>query len=158
MPSNLSGNAGLPPPTTALRHAGITVRDLERSASFYREFFGFEDVRRMEESGPFIERISGLPGVSVTTLKVRAPGGGMIELLQYHSPAALDRRQDIFIVGCSHVALTVTDAEAVYRRLRAAGLEAVSAPQESDDGSARVFFCRDPDGVLLEVVQELRAV
>ena len=35
----------------------------------------------------------------------------------------------------------------------AAGVEFVSAPQRSEDGSAKVVFGRTPDGVFLELVE-----
>ena len=141
---------------TAVRHAGITVTEIERSAAFYRIFFGFVDARRMNERGSFLETICGIPGIEVTTLKMTAPGGGMIELLQYRHPRSATRSQALTIVGCSHLALTVPDIHGVYKRLREANVPLVSEPTLSEDGKAIVCFCRDPDGVALELVEMVR--
>jgi catechol 2,3-dioxygenase-like lactoylglutathione lyase family enzyme len=60
------------------------------------------------------------------------------------------------------VGLSVDDADAVHRRLVAAGSEPLSEPVLlPDDGSdwsgARVFYVRDPDGTMLEIVERAAA-
>jgi len=142
--------------SAALRHVGLTVTDLARSARFYREMFGFVEVRFMNESGPFLETVTGIQGVHVTTLKMQAPSGGIVELLQYHNPSSLGRDQHIYLIGCSHFALTVSDIDGQYKHLLAHNVPMLSEPTLSQDGKARVFFCKDPDGILIEVVEELR--
>ncbi len=110
----------------------------------------------MEESGPFLETITGIQGVQVTTVKMQAPSGGMVELLHYRRPQSPGRDQDIYTIGCSHLALTVSDADAVYEHLAARNVPTLSAPTISQDGKAKVFFCKDPDDILVEVVEEVR--
>ena len=43
-----------------------------------------------------------------------------------------------------------------YNRLVEAGVYFNSPPQLSPDGFAKVTFCKDPDGSLIELVEELR--
>lgn len=141
-----------------IRHTGLVVRDLERSLDFYCTVFGFEVASRATESGPFIETLVGLPGAVLEWAKLKAPDGSLLELLQYHShpaddppaPARSDRP------GCSHAAFTVTDAQAVVRALEGWGLAPVGRPQASPDGKVVVFYCHDPEGILLEIVEETR--
>ncbi|MGE4299498.1 MAG: VOC family protein [Desulfovibrionaceae bacterium] len=147
---------------TATRHTGIVVRDLDTALAFYRDLLGLSVWRRAVEEGPFIESLVGMPGARLEWVKLKAPDGSLLELLQYHShPPATE---DLVVVdapsnqlGCSHVAFTVADAAATHAALCAAGHHCVSAPLPSPDGAVLVMYCHDPDGVIVELVQELGA-
>jgi catechol 2,3-dioxygenase-like lactoylglutathione lyase family enzyme len=141
------------------RHFGIVVSDLDGALAFYRDLLGLKEVRRMEESGTFIETVLALPDARVTTVKLEAsPGGVQIELLQFHShPAAAMAPRPAYELGPTHLALTVDDLDTLHRRMVAAGLPFLSPPQRSVDGRARVAFCRDPEGTLLELVEVVSA-
>ena len=54
-----------------------------------------------------------------------------------------------------HVAFTVEDIEGAYRRLSAAGIHFHAPPQLAPDGGAKVTYCRDPEGTIIELVQVL---
>jgi catechol 2,3-dioxygenase-like lactoylglutathione lyase family enzyme len=142
-----------------VRHVGIVVRDLERSLAFYRGLLGFEIVRAMDEQGPFIDAIVGMPDVKVRTVKLAAPGdSAQIELLAFENPAPeIGPAPPLRRVGPTHVALTVADLDGLHRRMAAAGTPFTTAPQTSPDGRAKVTFCRDPDGTALELVEVLAA-
>jgi catechol 2,3-dioxygenase-like lactoylglutathione lyase family enzyme len=61
-----------------------------------------------------------------------------------------------------HIGLRVDDAAAVHGRLTAAGVAPLSPPRTlPDDGSgwsgSIVFYVRDPDGVMLEIVERAEA-
>jgi len=58
-------------------------------------------------------------------------------------------------LGASHVAFTVENVEKEYRKLQEQGVVFTCEPQVSPDGKAKVTFCVDPDGVPIELVQEL---
>ena len=102
--------------------------------------------------------MTGLPDAEVEYADVEL-GGRTLELLQYHvvaprgtAPARPERP------GSLHIALEVEDAATVHDRLVGAGFAPFSAPQLlEDDGTdwagSLVFYVRDPDGALLEIVQ-----
>jgi catechol 2,3-dioxygenase-like lactoylglutathione lyase family enzyme len=140
---------------TRARHTGVVVADIDRAQRFYETFLNLKVARRMEESGPFIETLLGLPGVNVTTVKMEgAPGQIIVELLYFHShkdPAP--RPPAPYSIGPTHMALTVDDVDGLYEKMSAAGTPFISRPQLSVDGIAKVAFCRDPDGMMLELVQ-----
>lgn len=139
-----------------IRHTGIVVADLEASLYFYRDLLGFQVAKQMEEAGDYIDKISGLKNVKVTTVKLAADDGNLIELLHYHShPRKAGDNKEICLIGVSHVAFTVEDLDAEYQRLTKAGVQFNSPPQFSPDGYAKVTFCRAPDGVLIELVELL---
>lgn len=139
----------------ALRHAGITVSDLERSLRFYRDLLGLRLVKKMDEAGSYIDVISGLKRGAVTTVKLSAEDSSLIELLYYHFQPRLRQKKVLSSIGASHVAFTVDDIDKEYSRLLAEGIKFNSSPQVSPDGYAKVAFCQDPDGVFVELVQVL---
>lgn len=140
---------------TAFRHTGIVVSNLEASMRFYVELLGFYVVRQAQEFGEHLDKLLGLEHVRVTTVKMAAPDGGMIELLHFEShPRDVFIRLGLSDIGISHIALTVDDLDADYARLRAAGVPFTCAPQWSVDSRHRLAFCRDPDQNFIELVQE----
>lgn len=138
-----------------IRHTGIVVRDLEKSVHFYQELLGFKINKKMEESGSYIDNMLALRKVKVTTIKIAAPDGQMIELLEFSSHPAEQKSRQIFEIGISHIALTVDDLNMEYKRLKDKGVIFSSAPQLSSDGYAKVAFCQDPEGNFIELVEEL---
>jgi catechol 2,3-dioxygenase-like lactoylglutathione lyase family enzyme len=135
------------------------VSDLERSIEFYQEYLGFEVRKIMLESGECINNFSALEGVNVKTVKmVGRNNSGMIELLHYLSHPNSEEQQlnyPITNIGCSHFALTVDDLDSLYERLTKNGTPFNYPVQISPDGNVKIAFCRDPDGTLIELVQDL---
>tara|TARA_B110001454_G_C12484478_1_gene335763 strand:+ start:95 stop:526 length:432 start_codon:yes stop_codon:yes gene_type:complete len=139
-----------------IRHTGIVVTNLEESKKFYCDLLGFKVQKEMDESGEFINNFSDLDDVLVTTSKMTLENGHMVELLKYKShPEEPDMLRKITQIGCSHIALTVDDLDETYARLVENGVIFNSPPQYSPDGKAKVTFCKDPDGSLVELVEEL---
>ena len=140
-----------------IRHVGITVKDIDKSLFFYKDLLGFEVAKEMDESGVFIDAISGLKNVKVKTVKLNSPeeDGGMIELLYYTSHKSDVSHEQIFKCGISHFALTVSDIKSVHENLKNNGIEFNCEPKVSDDGGAMVTFCRDYENNLIEIVEVL---
>lgn len=138
-----------------IRHTGIVVSDLDASLYFYRDLLGFQIAKQMKESGDYIDNISSLRNTKVTTVKMAAPDGQMIELLKYHSHPKDQMPRDICDIGIAHIALTVDDLISEYDRLKGEGIPFNAQPQLSPDGYAKVTFCRAPEGTLIELVEVL---
>ena len=138
-----------------IRHTGIVVADLEASLYFYHDLLGFQITKKMEEAGDYIDDISSLRNVKVTTVKMTSPSGQMIELLKYHSHPAEQKMSEICELGISHIAFTIDDLDIEYERLQNKGIQFNSPPQLSPDGYAKVTFCRAPEGTLIELVEIL---
>lgn len=139
----------------AVRHAGVSVRDMEKSLAFYRDGLGLTVRLQADESGPFLEEILGFPGVRVTTVKLGAEQGPtLVELLRYDEPRpAPVHGREVYDLGSSHLALTVADLDGLYHRLTEAGVAFRSSPRLAPDGRAKVAFCSDPDGTPVELVE-----
>lgn len=139
-----------------IRHTGIVVSRMEKSLRFYRDLLGMEVWEDFEGSGPFIESLTQVPGARIWMIKLRSKEGGSIELLQY-----LNCSQDVpppvrsCDVGCNHIALEVDSLDELYEKLRKEGIEFHAPPALSPSGRAKVAYCRDPEGVILELVEPL---
>ncbi len=138
----------------ATRHTGIVVADMERQLHFWRDIMGLEVAVDFWEEGEFIDTIQALSGVRLHMIKLAAPDGSVIELLKDEAhPTAPPERNIMCDRGIRHIAFTVADVEESWQTLREADCQLLGEPTTSPDGNARLFFARDPEGNLLEIVQ-----
>ena len=141
-----------------VRHVGIVVNNIENSLKFYRDIFGLQIQRSLNESGTYIDNILGFENVKAKTVKMSAPNGPtLIELLEFDAPKGRDLSYQINDLGASHVAFTVSNIDEMYEKLKQSGIKFNAPPQLSPDGYAKVTFCFDPDGTPVELVQVLDA-
>ena len=138
-----------------IRHSGIVVVDLNTSLHFYRDLLGFQIAKQMKESGDYIDDILSLKNARITTVKMAAPDGQLIELLQFYSHPRKVKLREVFDIGIAHIAFTVEDLNREYDRLKGEGVRFNAPPQPSPDGYAKVTFCRAPEGTLIELVEIL---
>ncbi len=140
------------------RHVGINVADMDRSLHFWRDVMGLRVEVDAWEEGDYIDTLQNLTGVKVHMVKLRAPDGSLIELLEdvAHPTAPPDaQRNRLCDCGIRHIAFTVADVEESYRILCEEGCEVLGEPITSPDNYAKVFFARDPEGNLIEIVEVL---
>ena len=143
---------------SSIRHIGFVVTNLEESLKFYSGILELELYRRFTEKGEFIDNLTGMNGVTLEWAKLIIPGGGLIELLQYHSHPVSSGNDSNFPsnrLGCSHAALTVNDLSSLYVRLTKAGYKCKSEPLISPEGKAKILYCHDPDGAIIELIEDL---
>ena len=138
-----------------VRHVGITVTDVERSLEFYRDILGFTVIVDAEESGKHIDNFSGLDGINVRSVKLSDNNGGIVELLCYKSHKGVNLEdKSIVNIGCSHFAVTVENLEELYQKMVDNNVTVMCEPQVSPDFPVVLTFCKDPDGCLIEMVEE----
>ena len=141
-----------------VNHAGIHVRDLERSLAFYRDLLGLEVVRQRDAHNDYAANVVGYPGAHMKIAMLRHPSGGaMVELIEYVEPAGTPIDTATPNPGTAHICFTVTDIHATYARLSAAGVpfrhpEPVAIQIGPLAGGYAVYFT-DPDGIALELLQ-----
>ena len=131
-----------------LRHIGIAVTDMNKSLELYRDIFDLEVTWDRIEEGAFVDRLCNLDNVKVHTVKLKDGNGGMIELLQFLSHPEL--------INYDTLTRTVEEIDSMYKRLLEFGIKFNYKPQLSVDGNAKVAFCRDQNGVLIEVVEVIK--
>ncbi|MBN8216040.1 MAG: VOC family protein [Spirochaetes bacterium] len=135
------------------RHIGIIVNKMEESIRFYRDLLGFTVAQDWTEDSAYLNTVLGTTGERVRMAKLRGPDGILVELLRYEKNRSGELDLPFWHAGVCHMALTVADVGATWKKLSAAGVPFVSPPQESTEGTAKVCFCTDPNGIRVELVE-----
>jgi catechol 2,3-dioxygenase-like lactoylglutathione lyase family enzyme len=138
------------------RHIGLVVKDLNRMLNFYREVLGLKVVSHEMEQGSYLDSVLSIPDVRINIAKLVDSSNWMLELLCFPERDAEQRKVLPDTPGYTHVALTVSNAEQMYQRFLDLGLKPLSSPQKNKTGTVKLFFCRDPEGNLMELVQILQ--
>ncbi len=136
----------------SIDHMSFTVSDIEATNAFFAKL-GFEPEKRYVSSGLAADEGTGTPDADVDISWLRHPGGGpKLELLRYQNQP-IGRAVHNSQVGAAHLCLRVEDVNAEYERLSGEGVTFVSAPHSDDFGVVWVYS-RDPDGNVVELLQE----
>ena len=123
----------------AIDHVTIVVRDLERSAVFYRDVLGMDPTTRPDFGFPGYWFQAGATQVHLIESQPGAsePGGGL--------------DPDRLKAGLAqHFAFEVDDARAAMESLTANDVRIQGGPNRRPDGCIQVWFY-DPDGHCVEV-------
>jgi len=142
---------------TTLDHLAVTVSDMDRSLTFYRDLLGLREVERHRLEGETISTMAGKPGVVMQVVRLAAPDtpGVLLDLQQYLAPEGRVSDARLGDVAQAHFCFGVADLAGAYRDLTARGVEFVSQPVQFDLewGTVHVVFLKDPDGFVVELVQ-----
>jgi glyoxylase I family protein len=141
---------------TAIRHTGIVVSDMQRSLHFYRDLLGLEVWADFKDDSECVQHVTDVPGANIWMIKLKAKDGVSVELLQYLShPQEIPEPTRACDVGCNHIAFQVDHLDALYDKMLSADIRFHTPPLVSSDGGAKVTYCRDPEGVIIELVEIL---
>lgn len=137
-----------------MRHTGIYVNDLEKMKEFYCKNFGMTEIVHSVEQSLYIDTILKGQGLCIELYKLKTKDDGLLELLEVKSKIEqLRNNRDVCSLGQMHIALTVDDVDKMYNDLKQQGIELLSKPCLSQDGYAKVCFCKDPEGNYIELVE-----
>ena len=142
-----------------IHHVGITVGDMERSLGFYRNLLGMRVLHDNRLTRPQIAVLLGTDQIDVRIVDLDSGDGRIVELLEYATPQGTHVDYTSRDPATAHVAFVVDDIERVRAGLDAAGGSVISRdPVTAQDTSgifagARLLYVRDPDGMILELVQ-----
>ena len=137
----------------SIRHVGLVVDNIEKSYELYRDILGFTPKIDQIEKGTFYEHLTGLKSGIARTSKCFSEDGTCIELIEYHSQSSKKRQKTLISDGFNHIALNVNDIESLYSQLINIGLEFINEPKFKYEKTAKVAFCKDFEGNLIELVQ-----
>lgn len=139
------------------RHAGIVTQNIEELILFYKNALGFSIKKDVLETGEFVSSICGLSNIKVRTVKMSLNDNIVLELLDFKNvDNSCNSERNITDKGYTHMALTVSNLDKLYSSMLKEGVHFTTKPLISPDGNAKVTFCKDPDGNLLELVEELK--
>ncbi len=141
-----------------LSHSGCTVSNLERSLRFYGETLGIEHIRSQVTDQPYVALVTGFPGCSLKIGFARIEGDGApFEIIEFVRPAGGRAHTGFGIAGSPHQCWQVDNLPVTCRRLSQAGASfCAEEPHLLVDGpwgEAQGAFLRDPDGLLLELIE-----
>jgi|LakMenEpi03Aug12_release.lakeMendotaPanAssembly.Ray.scaffolds.fasta_scaffold876564_2 catechol 2,3-dioxygenase-like lactoylglutathione lyase family enzyme len=137
------------------RHTGLIVSDLDKSLDFYQGFLKLEVLQNNRDESDYIAKITGLNGLIAEYTKLLIPGGSVLELLTYPSHPELRAKREIHHPGEAHLAFQVNSVEDMFSQVVSAKIPYISPPVLSSEKIAKVFFCLDPDGYRIELVEML---
>ncbi len=141
---------------TAIRHTGIVVSDLNKCLDFWTKIMGFKIFKIAEEKGKHVDGVMGLEDVNVTTAKLKAPDGNLIELLKFNSHKSEKTWNGTpYSTGITHIALQVDNLDNVIEKLGKHDVKFPGPGQTGPDKYAKVVYARGPEGLILELVEIL---
>ena len=138
-----------------MEHVGIVVDDLPAAIEFFVEL-GLEPRGKGQVEGEWVERIVALDEVKVEFAMLRAPDGGEIELVKFHSPPtrAGDPQAPANTPGLRHLAFLVDDIHTVVADLQARGTELVGELVRYEN-SYWLCYVRGPEGIIVELAEKI---
>jgi catechol 2,3-dioxygenase-like lactoylglutathione lyase family enzyme len=148
--------------TYGVWHFSFTVSNIDAAVAFYRDLLGFTVVHRQIQDNEYTQRLVGYPGARLEVAQLAVPGQprGLsthdLELVQYLHPEGTMGERQIKDPGQAHLAIAVSDADATYERLTAAGVEFISAPNSITAGvnrGGKACYFRGPDDIVHELLE-----
>lgn len=122
-------------------HVGMTVKNMETAIDFYCGLLGLQLKLRRTTAGGELAFLDA--------------GGGMLEIAAPAHEVGTFRDVPHSEAGFRHITLAYDDVDAMVERLEEAGVPIVEGPRAAFNSEMikRVVFARDPDGILVELVE-----
>ena len=122
-------------------HVGMTAANLDRTIAFYCDLLGLTLVLRKPSGQGELAFLDAAGSM----LEIFAPAAGIVPASDVPANQA----------GMRHLTFAVTDVDAMIATLEAAGVPIVERPRAAHNTELihRVAFIRDPDGILVELIQ-----
>ena len=126
----------------------ITCSNFEASLDFYHNKLGLEIVLELEIPGDLARGV-GLAPTGFRQVRLRA-GNTLIKLMDIESPPPTPANE--FMAGVRWLTFFVEDIQETVKNLKQNGVEFLSEPISAPDAGG-VVCAKDPDGILVELVQ-----
>ena len=132
------------------------VNDIEKTRDFWINLLGFNLQIEAKEESPYIDELLAIKDPSLTTVKLIDSKGFIIELLKFENYQVENSWSgDLKTIGLTHIALTVDNLDELVEILRKLDYQTLSEIKASPSKKVKVVFVRGPEGIMLELVQEL---
>jgi catechol 2,3-dioxygenase-like lactoylglutathione lyase family enzyme len=135
---------------------GIVVNDLKKTKEFWINSLGFKIHIEAVEQSPYIDDLLAIKEPNLTTIKLIDSKGFIIELLKFEN-YQVDHSWsgDLKATGLTHIALTVDNLVQLVENMKKQNYHPLSDIKISPNKKVQVVFIKGPEGIMLELVQEL---
>jgi glyoxylase I family protein len=129
-------------------HIGISVSSVRASSAFYGKHFG------LKRAGTYRYKDIGL------TIVILKKGSIKLELFEFKKSRSLPQYRknldsDMRALGVKHFSLEVAHITGSYNAFKKAKVTLATDIRTFDTGQ-RYFFIKDPDGILVEIMEAQR--
>ena len=132
------------------------VNDLDKTRDFWINTLGFKLHIEAKEESPYIDELLAIKEPMLTTVKLIDSKGFIIELLKFENYQVENSWSgDLKTTGLTHIALSVDNLDELVDILRKLDYQTISEIKTSPNKKVKVVFVRGPEGIMLELVQEL---
>ncbi|OGP87857.1 MAG: hypothetical protein A2157_10645 [Deltaproteobacteria bacterium RBG_16_47_11] len=151
---------------TGVHHFSFSVTNMDRTIEFYTKILGVKFQSRGRNkydtlgTGVFGTKWGVNQPQADLDLAVVNIGGTRIEFIEYKDPKAQAYHKNPSVAGSAHLALRVENIEETREKLEKAGVEfhaPINSYMESGKIEWKWCYFRDPDGIVLELVQQSQA-
>jgi catechol 2,3-dioxygenase-like lactoylglutathione lyase family enzyme len=151
---------------TGVHHFSFSVMNLDRTIEFYTNVLGLPLQSRSRNKYDTLG--TALFGKKWGINQPRADlemaviniGGTRVEFIEYRDPKVRAYHKNPSVAGSAHLAFKVDNIEEMRKKLEKAGVE-FHSPNQSflEAGKIEWKWCyfRDPDGIILELVEQKQA-
>ena len=151
---------------TGVHHFSFSVTSIERTIEFYTKVLGVKLQSRGHNQYDTLG--AALFGTKWGIHQQRADlelavmniGGTRVEFIEYKDPKAQPYHKNPSIAGSAHLAFKVDNIEETRRKLEKDGVEfhsPINTYMELGKIEWKWCYFRDPDGIVLELVQQSQA-
>ena len=139
-----------------IHHIGIIVPDLEAGRKFYEDVFDFTviGVDDWHEGNEDVNKYVGMDESSAISYMMQG-ANTYLEIWQYLTPPTDANPADYVASdrGYRHVCFLVTDFDAMLEKFLAAGGSLIKPLGNGRPGGAKIHYCRDPFGNIIELLE-----
>lgn len=146
----------------AFQHVGVGVWDVERTLSFYKNLFGYKiKLNDITTASKEMEPVVGSLQTMRMAMSMNAAGGGILEFIEHKSSPIrpFPEGAGYGSYGVLEVGFRVRGIDRVVDAFRAKGVAFLTPVRElelTDGRRWRYAYLRDPDGLLVQLVEEIR--
>jgi len=145
---------------TAFQHVGMGVHDIDRTYDFYRNLMGFRV--KLSDQKEYMDEMTPIIGALVemrVIMAMNVAGGAAIELVEHTStrPKEPEEALQWGDIGYLELGLKAYHLDDLYLDLKSKGVEFITpvrGMELSSGGTERYAYLKDPDGLLVQLVEE----
>ena len=136
------------------RHSGLVTKNMKKSLRFYNKILGFKIIRKTVEDKKYIEKLLKINDGNLTHYKLGYKNNPFLELLEFKKKS-INKPLKLNQNGLTHLSFTVQNIEKFVKKLKKFNVKFNSKILTSKDKKVKLVFCKTPENIYLEFVQEL---